>query len=796
MAAKAGLLTPFSWRGVPALTVLAAVAYFGSGKLGIWLAVPPGYSTAVWPASGLALALFMRFGAVSLPGIFIGSYAINVTLANADAGTTVKWLLPAIIAGGSALQVAIAGMLIRTRVGDLWRDETAIGHALLLGGPLACLTAATIGVGSLVAFDVMPLVDWWQPWVTWWLGDSLGIIAFCPVLLVLITDDLRFDRHRRMVVAAPLAVLFLLVCVSYIYVRDLEQMQRRGAVEEQMQRLAFALEKEINSLSDTARGVAGLFLSSENVSDDEFAQFTHEIVWRSDSIRALEWVPRVTREQRAEMELRKQQGGYANFHFKTLTDTGKLVLAADKPAYYPAYQIEPMHGNERAHGFDLSSNKARRSALSLAQVRRDLTLTEPLTLLQVGSEPSYLMLKPVFFSQRARTHPASLEASRAGEGSKAAKDDLMGFVVVAFSVRQFVGVALQGIDASEIFVSVNDVTGGDGENAVQLYSQIGGVSGFAVDENFAVYNRKWHLQVVPSKAFVSRVAPWEAYGVLIAGLLFLTLMAVLLIAQTGREAAIKLHVELQTRALSAAKFEAERASKAKSEFLANMSHELRTPLNAIIGFTQRLLKHKSAELDARSLDALQTVARNGQHLLRLINDLLDMAKVESGKLSLDIAPVCIGELFDDVRQQFRQQAEERNIALEIHAPDGLTICADRGRLFQVLLNLMSNALKFTFQGSITLQAGIDATSPDTVRIDVIDTGIGISAAAQARLFQKFEQVHGREHATAGGTGLGLALVRELVSLHGGRVAVSSEEGRGSQFTIWLQRFNTPSTSAG
>jgi signal transduction histidine kinase len=781
------------------LTVLAAVAYFGCGKLGIWLAVPPGYSTAVWPASGLALALFMRFGLPAIPGIFFGSYVLNTTLAAADAGAMVEWLLPAIIAGGSVLQTLIAGWLIRWRVEDMWRDEAAIGHALLLGGPLACLTAATIGVGSLVAFGVMPLTDWWQPWVTWWLGDSLGIIAFCPVLLVLVTDDTRFDHHRRIVVALPLAMLFLLVCFSYTYVRDLEQMQRRAAVSEQMQRFVFALEQEISSLSDTARGLAGLFLSSERVSDEEFAQFTQEIVWRSDSIRALEWVPRVEHEQRAAMELRKQQGGFADFHFMTLTDAGKLVLAEDKPVYFPAYQIEPMRGNESAHGFDLSSHKGRRTALSLAQVRRDLTLTEPLELLQIGSEPSYLMLKPVFFSQRVRKVPDSAGASvgggSGGDSENAGEDDLMGFVVVAFSVRQFVGVALQGINAGEIFVSVNDVTGGRDGNAAPLYSQAGGVAEFAVARDFSVYNRQWHLRAAPSKAFVARIAPWEAYGVLIAGLLFLTLMAVLLIAQTGREAAIKLQVELQTRALSIAKFEAERASKAKSEFLANMSHELRTPLNAIIGFTQRVLKHKSNQLDERSLDALQTVARNGQHLLRLINDLLDMAKVESGKLSLNIEPVYVGELFDDIRQQFQQQAEERNIALEIHCVPGLMIYADRSRLFQVLLNLISNALKFTLQGGVRLLATVDAMASDKVRIDVIDTGIGISPEAQQRLFRKFEQVHGREHSTIGGTGLGLALVRELVSLHGGTVAVQSEEGRGSQFTVWLQRFEVPAVSA-
>jgi len=592
-------------------------------------------------------------------------------------------------------------------------------------------------------------------------------------------------------------LLFSLVCVSYTYVRDLEQAQRQTAVSEQMQRLVFALEREANTISDTARGLAGLFLSSEEVSDEEFAQFTHEIVWRSDSIRALEWVPRVRREQRQALELRKQQAGFPDFHFMELARDGRLVIAGDKPDYFPVYQIEPATGNERVLGFDLSSHEGRRTALSLAQARRDLTLTEPLTLVQISSEPSYLLLKPVFASQRVRkpmgVSNAEAEAMRARD---AEKDDLLGFVVVAFSVHQFIGVVLQGVDAGDVFISIRDVSSSAGRDVEPLFQQAGGVKAFAVAKDYGFYNRQWHIELTPSKAFVGRIAPWEAYGVLVAGLLFLTLMAVLLIAQTGREAAIKLHVELQTRALSTAKFEAERANKAKSEFLANMSHELRTPMNAIIGFTQRVLKSKSSQLDERSVDALQTVARNGQHLLRLINDLLDMAKVESGKLSLTIEPVYIGELFSDVQQQFQQPAEERNIVLKINCPSGLVVYADRSRLFQVLLNLMSNALKFTFQGSVVLQANVDASEPNSVRIDVIDTGIGISAPAQERLFQKFEQVHGREHASIGGTGLGLALVRELMLLHGGRVEVSSEEGRGSQFTIWLRRFEDAPVKAG
>jgi len=242
------------------------------------------------------------------------------------------------------------------------------------------------------------------------------------------------------------------------------------------------------------------------------------------------------------------------------------------------------------------------------------------------------------------------------------------------------------------------------------------------------------------------------------------------------------------RTLQEKNLELERASRAKDRFLATMSHELRTPLNAIIGFTGLMLMKLPGPLTADQEKQLGLVQSSGRHLLSLINDLLDLAKIESGSVALNLEPVDCRPIVEEVVQTLRPQAAAKGLQIGIDWPPGPVVArADRRALQQILLNLANNAVKFTSQGRVTLLARLEAgASPHPVALSVEDTGPGISATDQQRLFQAFTQVGDpQSRRTVEGTGLGLHLSLKLAELMRGRIDVLSAPGEGSRFTLRL-----------
>jgi GAF domain-containing protein/CheY-like chemotaxis protein len=234
--------------------------------------------------------------------------------------------------------------------------------------------------------------------------------------------------------------------------------------------------------------------------------------------------------------------------------------------------------------------------------------------------------------------------------------------------------------------------------------------------------------------------------------------------------------------------ELEVASRHKSQFLANMSHELRTPLNAIIGVTEMLLEDAQAAAQPDQIEAHERILRAGRHLLALINDILDLSKIEAGKLELSLESVALGPMVEDVVTTIRPIAAKNGNDVDVECPaDVGAIRADPTRLRQALLNLASNASKFTERGRIRIDVGRqpDAGGRDWVTMAVSDTGIGMTAQQMARLFEEFTQADASTTRKYGGTGLGLAISRRLCRLMGGDITVTSESGRGSTFTIRL-----------
>ncbi len=236
--------------------------------------------------------------------------------------------------------------------------------------------------------------------------------------------------------------------------------------------------------------------------------------------------------------------------------------------------------------------------------------------------------------------------------------------------------------------------------------------------------------------------------------------------------------------LMASKERAEAATRAKSEFLASMSHELRTPLNAVIGFSEVLLEKMFGDINAKQEEYLRDILESGRHLLSLINDILDLSKVEAGWMELELTTFDVPMALDNTLMLVKERASRHGIQLALDVDERLgDFTADERKIKQVLLNLLSNAIKFTPEGGkISVRASLDR---DHVLISVSDTGVGIAPENHQRIFEEFRRVGDDEMRKTEGTGLGLTLAKKFVELHGGRIWVESEVGRGSTFTFTL-----------
>jgi signal transduction histidine kinase len=225
------------------------------------------------------------------------------------------------------------------------------------------------------------------------------------------------------------------------------------------------------------------------------------------------------------------------------------------------------------------------------------------------------------------------------------------------------------------------------------------------------------------------------------------------------------------------------ASQNKSQFVSSMSHELRTPLNAILGYTELILDDIYGEAPAKMRTVLERVQRNGKHLLGLINDVLDLSKIEAGQLTLSLADYSIAEVVQTVLTAVVPLASQKHLVLKSELPPSLPMArGDERRIAQVLLNLVGNAIKFTDAGEVAVRA---SAANGAFTIAVRDTGPGVSEADQAKIFEEFQQADSSSTKKKGGTGLGLSIAKRIIELHGGKIGVESRLGEGSTFAITL-----------
>ncbi len=769
--------------GLARITGLA-LAYLLSAKLGLMLAVPPGYATPVFPASGIALAAVLIFGYRIWPGVFVGSFALNYWIgANPDSAAMAWTVMPLAIGIGlgAALQ-AIAGAYLVRRCSAYplpFSDWRKVVTFLFWGGPASCLVNAVLGVSLLVMAGRIPQENFLYNAATWWIGDTFGVLIFAPLILMWSLSRNRMPVSKRVTATVPSAFAFVLAVLVAWNATSWERGRIQNQFDRQATFLALAFER---SLYGDMMAVASLqsFVNTVGEFDHhEFHEFAHGVLAANRGIQALSWNPNVFEEERAafEADVRRREGRV--FHISERGQSGQLRPAAEREEYVVVRFIEPHDGNESAIGYDVASDPTRQQALTLARESGLPVATAPIDLVQeTDHQAGVLIFAPVY----TRT-PSPIYSIHQPGG-------LRGFVVGVLRMGDVVVNALGNLETEDVVIRLVDETTADSrllyENAraasgipiLKDEGLLGGSSTLIYEYGHEFGGRRWTLRLSPTQEYIARHRPQNAWMILSGGLLLSGLVVAFTVVLVGRDDALTALVD----ELTVAKAEAVRASEAKSDFLAAMSHDLRTPLNAILGFSEVMRNRLFGKLgDSRYEGYAEDIHQSGQFLLNLVDDVLDTSKIEAGQFQLCEEAVDVPRLAADCAHMMSPMADESKVRLIVDCPDAVApLRCDRRVVAQTLNNLLSNAVKFSHPHG-EVRTAVRSRDDGAVTIRVSDAGIGMSQKEKVRALEPFRQTR-RIHAKQG-TGLGLYLCLRFMELHGGTLDIRSKKGSGTIVTL-------------
>lgn len=489
-----------------------AVVYAVAGKLALLMAIPPGYATAVWPASGLALGFALVSRQKALPGVFLGSF-----LANVDSSLTLG--TDAGVAFGAFAQAWFGCYLVERTVGY----PTSLGEAKdinrfsLAGGPLSCFVSATCGVALLSLTGDIPGEEVLFNWLTWWVGDTIGVLIFTPLVLAFFGEPADSWRRRRGALLLPLGVGFVLVVLLFLRVSAWEQARLHTDFELEASPLANRLESTLARYRDTAVAVSSLFDASEVVTETEFAAFAERALTDHPGLFALTFAQMVSDAERAEFER-------DHYVIRDITRSGTVSVAGARPNYAVVRYSRSLSSDMRPNfGIDVLSHGTRKGALDRAEQSKRPAVSARLELL-VDKAPraSVLLAVPLF----ART--GALE----------------GFAIASFRIEEIISEAFIGFDHSRFHIELLDASP-DAHNR-QLYGaptqkaeRSLAASQFVYEHLVSFAGRSWTLKVAATNAYAEEHRSWGAWLVLAGGLFVVGMLGVTLLLGTGREIRIE-----------------------------------------------------------------------------------------------------------------------------------------------------------------------------------------------------------------------------------------------------------------
>ncbi len=373
---------------------LCAALYVAAGRLGLLLAVPPGYATAIFPPAGIAVTAMLMAGPGSLPWVFLGSFILNVWIGY-DAGTagTGKALAAAVlIAAASTVQAGLGGWILKRAIGyPCALDNGAQVSRFLLLSPLCCLTSASLSLSGLWALGVVTPADLATSWLAWWVGDTLGVLIALPLMLVYLGEPRALWRARFRPVAVPMLLFFGLFVAIFVLVstcENTEQMLEFRLVSQQaLDKIRTRLEEQEVFLAQLERSFSG----ATPIMRADFAALVENMLRRFPMLQAIEWAPLVNHDERSAFEV-AQRSAVPGFEIREVDADGQRRPAGERGDFYPVTFVEPLSGNLQALGLDLASDPDREAAVKKALATGRFTATPPIRLVQEQDQQAGILL--------------------------------------------------------------------------------------------------------------------------------------------------------------------------------------------------------------------------------------------------------------------------------------------------------------------------------------------------------------------------------------------------------------------
>ena len=753
-------------------------AYTLSGKLGLLLAVPPGYASPIFPPAGIAMAAVLVGGSATLPWIFFGSFLLNwwigYSLGHQLDG--VPLAAAVVIAAASTLQAALGGAVLRRAVGypaplDNGRD---LARFVLLS-PVCCVTSTTLSLAGLSVLGVVAPPNLGSSWISWWTGDTLGVLVGLPLMLVMVGEPRPLWRSRALPVALPMLLLFALFTAIFIRVNkwedDASLLDFRLLSRQVVDKIHTGFDEQDVFLEQLERSFGG----PAPLSRQDFHHLVHTLLRRVPMIRAVKWVPRIEPAERAAFEA-KQQAELPGFEIREFDPSGHPRREGTRDHFDPVAYVEPRHGNERSIGFDLDSDPRLKAAVDRAVAGEAVTATAPIQLVgEHGPQAGMLLM----FAVHGGPNGA-------------------GVLSVALQMGTFMDALLAPVKAS-INVRLVDLDG----NTVLFSGFSPGRSDAKHDETFAFGGRRYDVETEPTEAYFQRHRRWQSWAVLVGGVFSTGLLGALLMLGTGYTRRIetivdqrmrdleatnrRLQIEVREREQAEAALHQAQRMEAIGQLTGGVAHDFNNLLTVVSGNAELLRDNAGEESVLRRASAIMRAAERGERLTR---QLLALSRRHTSRPEPVDLPQRTRELADMLSRSLRTDIE---VTVDI-APDLWPVAIDPAEFELALLNVgvnardaMPNGGRFRVEArNVDCRPGNpeDAgLTGDFVAVKLSDSGMGMAADVLARAFEPYFTTK-----EAGlGSGLGLFQVYGFAKQSGGTATIDSAPGKGTAITLYLPR---------